>query len=487
MIYRICVTTFLDTTGDGVGDLAGVRAGLPYISDLGVDGIRLTRLPAPLPAGSAADTAPGRIAGPGYAAGEAEELGLLAADAGRYGLRLLVPGPAGAARDGVTPSPFAGDRAGTPRPGATGAPLLCDPLSAGWDADAVHRAVTGALHDAGRTGTTVTWALDSGHRPRAALGFPADGGREAARARAAALLTLALPGAAQLHQGEELGLPGTRPPESAGIRRLTGRRTPHEGVRPPRPRSGHGSPPAAPSPPEAVPLAATPPPGPTAPVGHVSPFGDGGPRNPAPSWLPRPGRLTELPADRAIADPDSRWHLYRTALGLRRALGRPGDGAPRLLETLPGVLAFVRDGLVCAVNFNDWMVPAPVPGTPLVISGPCTPGTLSGNAAAWWPADALTAGPAGRRTTCFRARTGTDGGSPRMPGARRAAAVPDAGNTTDPTPATPAPEAAGPAARRVAAGVPQGGRQMPGGLSPAGRTTPARPGSQEAESCGPAR
>ncbi|MGJ3559223.1 DUF3459 domain-containing protein [Streptomyces sp. INA 01156] len=54
-----------------------------------------------------------------------------------------------------------------------------------------------------------------------------------------------------------------------------------------------------------------------------------------------------------------------------------GEGALRWLETEPDVLAFVRgDGLVCAVNFGTAPAPAPVPGTPLLASGPCPDGVL---------------------------------------------------------------------------------------------------------------
>jgi alpha-glucosidase len=42
VIYQVYVRSFLDSTGDGVGDLAGVTAGLPYLKRLGVDGIWLT-------------------------------------------------------------------------------------------------------------------------------------------------------------------------------------------------------------------------------------------------------------------------------------------------------------------------------------------------------------------------------------------------------------------------------------------------------------
>ncbi len=42
VLYQIYPRSFLDTDGDGVGDLAGVRAKLPYLRWLGVDGLWLS-------------------------------------------------------------------------------------------------------------------------------------------------------------------------------------------------------------------------------------------------------------------------------------------------------------------------------------------------------------------------------------------------------------------------------------------------------------
>ena len=41
VIYQVYVRSFCDGNGDGIGDLLGVRAGLPYLRELGVDGIWL--------------------------------------------------------------------------------------------------------------------------------------------------------------------------------------------------------------------------------------------------------------------------------------------------------------------------------------------------------------------------------------------------------------------------------------------------------------
>jgi alpha-glucosidase len=41
VFYQAYVRSFCDSSGDGIGDLAGLRAGLPYLRELGVDGIWL--------------------------------------------------------------------------------------------------------------------------------------------------------------------------------------------------------------------------------------------------------------------------------------------------------------------------------------------------------------------------------------------------------------------------------------------------------------
>ena len=38
-IYQVYPRSFADGNGDGIGDLAGIRARLPYLRDLGVDAI----------------------------------------------------------------------------------------------------------------------------------------------------------------------------------------------------------------------------------------------------------------------------------------------------------------------------------------------------------------------------------------------------------------------------------------------------------------
>ena len=42
VVYQVYVRSFLDGDGDGVGDLAGLTAGLDAVARLGVDGLWLT-------------------------------------------------------------------------------------------------------------------------------------------------------------------------------------------------------------------------------------------------------------------------------------------------------------------------------------------------------------------------------------------------------------------------------------------------------------
>lgn len=49
VVYQIYVRSFADSNGDGVGDLPGITSRLPYLADLGVDGLWLTPFyPSPM-------------------------------------------------------------------------------------------------------------------------------------------------------------------------------------------------------------------------------------------------------------------------------------------------------------------------------------------------------------------------------------------------------------------------------------------------------
>lgn len=88
VIYQVYVRSFLDSTGDGIGDLAGVRTGLPYLKKLGVDGIWLSPFYPSPQHDHGYDVADYREVDPVY--GDLAEFDSLVADAHRLGLKVLL-------------------------------------------------------------------------------------------------------------------------------------------------------------------------------------------------------------------------------------------------------------------------------------------------------------------------------------------------------------------------------------------------------------
>ena len=112
------------------------------------------------------------------------------------------------------------------RPDELGQTFEFDLVTEPWDAERFRRSIENALERAHAAGASSTWVLSNHDLVRHAsrFGLPAgtdlpawlmshgtepaeDRAAGLARARAAALLLLALPGSAYLYQGEELGLP----------------------------------------------------------------------------------------------------------------------------------------------------------------------------------------------------------------------------------------------------------------------------------------
>jgi alpha-glucosidase len=88
VLYQIYPRSFLDTSGNGVGDLGGVRARLDYLVSLGVDGVWLSPIyPSPM-ADHGYDVADYCDVDPLF--GTLEELDLLVAEAHERGLRVLL-------------------------------------------------------------------------------------------------------------------------------------------------------------------------------------------------------------------------------------------------------------------------------------------------------------------------------------------------------------------------------------------------------------
>src|SRR5215210_2188250 len=94
VVYQVYLRSFADSNGDGIGDLAGLRARLPYLAWLGVDALWIN---PHYPSGGADggyDVVDYRAVDPDY--GDVADLEALVADARRLGLRVLldvVPNP----------------------------------------------------------------------------------------------------------------------------------------------------------------------------------------------------------------------------------------------------------------------------------------------------------------------------------------------------------------------------------------------------------
>jgi alpha-glucosidase len=247
-----------------------------------------------------------------------------------------------------------------------------DFLGCAWDAAALRDCIDETLRAHAPVGAPATWVL-SNHDVtrhvtrygRADTTFSFANKREGVhsdlelgtvRARAAALLSLSLPGATYVYQGEELGLWEVEdiPPEL--------RQDPmwH--------RSGHGRDGCR------VPLPWR---------GEVAPFGFSPDGAPAP-WLPQPADWKDRTVQVQTGDPHSMLELYREALRIRRGEAALGDGEMSWLPAPEGVLAFGRGGeFVCVVNLSGAAVALPAHRRVLLASGPLDGDLLPGDTAVW--------------------------------------------------------------------------------------------------------
>mgnify|MGYP002623345110 CR=1 FL=1 len=251
-----------------------------------------------------------------------------------------------------------------------------DFLACAWDAAALRDCIDGTLAAHAPVQAPATWVL-SNHDVtrhvtrygRADTTFSFDSKREGiptdlelgtVRARAAVLLCLALPGAAYVYQGEELGLWEVEdiPYElrQDPMFHRSGRTNPgRDGCRVPLPWSG-----------------------------DAPPFGfspDGARRQP---WLPQPPEWKDLTVRAQTGDPHSMLELYRAAIRLRRAEPALGDGPLRWLPAPDRVLAFARDpGFACVVNLSREPVRLPPHRQKLLASSALDGDLLAPDTAVW--------------------------------------------------------------------------------------------------------
>jgi alpha-glucosidase len=190
---------------------------------------------------------------------------------------------------------------------------------------------------------------------------PADFAVGRRRARAAALLTLALPGGAYVYQGEELGLPEAEALPRDALQdplylQTDGESLGRDGCRVPLPWSG-----------------------------DRPPFGFSPGGATAPPWLPQPEDWAALTVAAQDGQEGSTFELYRAALDLRREAAALGDGTLRWLPADQDVLRFARDpGFECLVNLGSRPVPLPAGARILLASDARGPdGGLPPDTAVW--------------------------------------------------------------------------------------------------------
>jgi alpha-glucosidase len=175
------------------------------------------------------------------------------------------------------------------------------------------------------------------------------------------LLTMALPGAVYVYQGEELGLGEVEdiPDElrQDPIWHRTGGTDPgRDGSRVPLPWSG-----------------------------DAPPFGFSPPGAAARPWLPQPASWSGLTVEAETGDPDSMLELYRSALRIRHTEPGFGDGPMSWLPADAGVLWLRRgDGrLQMMANLSPAPVDLPEHVVVLLASGPLPGGKLPPDTAVW--------------------------------------------------------------------------------------------------------
>jgi alpha-glucosidase len=260
-------------------------------------------------------------------------------------------------------------------------------LTCAWDAAALREVIERTMALGGLAGAPATWVL-SNHdvdrpvsrygradtrfdlaRRRYLHGFPVDRALGTRRARAAALLTMALPGSVYIYQGEELGLWEVQdiPDElrQDPMWHRTGGEDPgRDGSRVPLPWSG------------------------TEP-----PFGFSLAQAARDPHLPQPKEWRELTVAAELADEDSMLRLYQSALRLRRSLAAFADGGLTWQPAAEDVLSFDRRlpddqeptgaAVRCVANLSAAPVGLPPDATVLLTSSPLADGMLPPDTTAW--------------------------------------------------------------------------------------------------------
>ncbi|MEP9362234.1 glycoside hydrolase family 13 protein [Nocardioides sp. CN2-186] len=224
-------------------------------------------------------------------------------------------------------------------------------LLAPWSAKAFAEVITGTLDAVRPVGASPTWVLSNHDVERHPTRY-GGGALGLARAKAATMTMLALPGSSYLYQGEELGLeqvevePEFRQDPSWFRTGEPGR----DGCRVPIPWSGT-----------------------TAPYG----FGPGTGQ----PWIPQPADWAGVTVEAEQGDPDSTLSFYRTALAVRRTFATTAGAEIEMLDLGADVLAFRRGPVTVVLNCGTEPVALP-DGEIRLASGPVTD-ELPADTAVW--------------------------------------------------------------------------------------------------------
>ncbi len=354
---------------------------LRFWFDRGVDGMRIDSAALLTKDAALPDLAPGQLPGPSHPFTDRDDVHAIyrswRAVADEYPGRMLI---------GEVWLPDAARLARYVEPGELDTVFNFPYLDSPWDAAVLRRVIDQALALSASAGSPATWVLSNHDVDRVVSrygradtafslyrrayfhSFPVDLALGTRRARAAALLTMALPGSVYVYQGEELGLgevqdiPGELRQDPMWAR-TAGADPGRDGSRVPLPWAG------------------------TEPPFGFSPAGATGD-----PWLPQPKEWRDLTVEAELAHADSVLALYRAALRIRRA--EPAFvAAPLTWRPAPdGVIAFDRVALdqpgpggtvSCVANLSGDPVGLPPHATVLLASEPLDGGLLPPDTAAW--------------------------------------------------------------------------------------------------------
>ncbi len=224
-------------------------------------------------------------------------------------------------------------------------------LLADWSAADFAEVITSTLEAVAPVGASPTWVLSNHDVVRHVTRY--GGGEQGlARARAATLAMLALPGSSYLYQGEELGLEqvDVAPEDRQDPPYLRTGEVGRDGCRVPIPWGGDQAPYA---------------------------FGPGS----AQPWIPQPADWAPMTVEAQAERADSTLAFYKEALRIRRDFAWSAGESVEMLDAGSDVLAFTRGPLTVVLNCGPAAVELPA-GELLMASGPVN-GKLPPDTAVW--------------------------------------------------------------------------------------------------------